>query len=258
MKKFLLFVFLQVFVLVYMVASQYAVEAYGKEVRLQTAPVDPKDVLYGDYVMLNYEISNIAVDKFDQIPNPGDTVYIVLKKEGSYHQIISAHLQKPSITTDQAVLNGRVEYVRKQWEPIRRDASNVMSAHIVYGFERYYVPEGAGKDLERKRGQFDVLIKTSPWGQHLSSLSFIANDVLTLREVEEQIYQYFEKQSIPIEMISSHLIPIYESHSGPVWSLEVRKVSKKSMETPMSRTLILVDAKTGKILSEKKIEDQGQ
>jgi uncharacterized membrane-anchored protein len=243
-KKFVLFVLLQVFVLAFMVASQYTVERYGQEVRLQTAPVDPRDMLYGDYVTLNYDISNIDLSQFDQSPKRGDTVYVVLKKEGQYDQLVSVYLHKPSISSEQSIVKGRVESVNQN--------PNAQLVHVVYGFERYYVQEGTGKELEDKRGQFDVIIKTTPWGQHLSRISFIANGVMTQREVQDGVYQHYEKQSIPIQILGSRLVGDFEGQDRPVWLVEITTHPNKMNETVGDHLVVVVDAKSGQLLQERK------
>ena len=50
---------LQTGVLGYMIASRAAILRSGMEVLLKTAPVDPRDLLRGDYVILSYDISSV-------------------------------------------------------------------------------------------------------------------------------------------------------------------------------------------------------
>lgn len=252
-KKFILFVTLQVVLLIFLAISHYAVEWYGEEVYLQTAPVDPRDIFFGDYVILNYEISDIDISKFagDQTPEEGDTVYVLLKKEGDYHQLVSAHLEKPSPSSDERVLKGRVEYITRDWDPIQGESHSLESVHVVYGFERYYVSEGTGKELEQKRGQFDVIVKAAPWGQSLSSLKFIATDVITESEIQQRVYEYFEKQSIPIEIRRSQLVKRYENQDHPVWHVEIMIYSDKGNQKSTKPSTIVLDAKTGIILEQK-------
>ena len=76
---FAAFVAVQVVVVVGAVAREEYLLNSGTEVRLQTRPVDPWDVLRGQFVDLGYEIddlSNLRTD--DWLGSEGDTVYIVL------------------------------------------------------------------------------------------------------------------------------------------------------------------------------------
>ncbi len=49
----------QTAILGYMVESRASILRYGTEILLQTALVDPRDLLRGDYVILSYDISTI-------------------------------------------------------------------------------------------------------------------------------------------------------------------------------------------------------
>lgn len=251
-KKFIFLLILQVVLLISMAISHYAVEWYGEEVHLQTAPVDPIDLFYGEYVILNYEISDIDISKFkgDQKPEDGDTVYVLLKKEGDYHQLVSAHLEKPKASSGEQVVKGKVEYITNRWDPIQREGTSVESVHVIYGFERYFVTEGTGKELEQKRGQFDVIVKVAPWGQNLSDLKFIANDVITETEMRERVYKYFENQSIPMDIRRSQLVSQYENQDRPVWLVEIMIYSTKGNEKSASSSTIVVDAKTGEMMKD--------
>src|SRR5580704_4462697 len=45
------------------VTQEYAL-AHGQTILLETRPVDPRDMLSGDYLMLNYKISDVPVGLF--------------------------------------------------------------------------------------------------------------------------------------------------------------------------------------------------
>ncbi|RXT06431.1 GDYXXLXY domain-containing protein [Ammoniphilus sp. CFH 90114] len=253
MRKFIIFLFIQVFILVYIAISHYSVEWYGDEVRLKTAPVDPRDIFYGDYVILNYDISELNIDKFvgDKQPERGDTIYVVLRKEGEYHDVISAHLGKPSTSAEERVLKGRVEYVTRHWDPTNRENQEIQYIRVVYGFERYYVSEGTGKELEDRRGQFDVVVKVTPWGQSLTEIHFIANGVITQWEVQEKVYEYYSRQGKAVHITNSQLTAEDVKHNRPVWLVEMINYPEKGNEQLAKTMIIVVDAITGDILEEK-------
>ena len=52
-------ILLQCALLVLMVADRVRILREGREVTLQTRPVDPRDLLRGDYVVLGYDISQL-------------------------------------------------------------------------------------------------------------------------------------------------------------------------------------------------------
>mgnify|MGYP001598691262 CR=1 FL=1 len=53
---------LQTAVIGYMVESRASILRNGTEIKLKTLPVDPRDLLRGDYVILSYPISTIPKD----------------------------------------------------------------------------------------------------------------------------------------------------------------------------------------------------
>ena len=50
----------QTAILGYMIEGRASILRSGTEVLLKTAPVDPRDLLRGDYVILTYDISTIS------------------------------------------------------------------------------------------------------------------------------------------------------------------------------------------------------
>lgn len=167
MKKkamFHLFLLAQITVLILISLSYYAIDWMGKEVRLKTAPVDPRDYLYGDYVALKYEISDLpnTLWRETNAPEAGQPVYVVLKRVGSYDQAIAIYTHKPTVQEDdQKILRGKINYL---------DGSELA---VQYGLERYYVPENTGKEIEKQRNNLLAVIKVAPWGQaKISRLDF--------------------------------------------------------------------------------------
>lgn len=151
-------VLLQVLFLLVVAGSYYGVDQFGKEIRLKTVPVDPRDLFYGDYVVLNYEIStlNNSLWKGRELPEMGDPIYVVLAGEGDRYHAVSAHPSKPDVSAGQLVLRGTYDY-----SPIPE------TMRISYGIERYYVPEGQGHQIEdlTRNGNATVVLKIAPWGQ---------------------------------------------------------------------------------------------
>jgi uncharacterized membrane-anchored protein len=110
--------------------------ARGYEVRLQTVPVDPRDLFRGDYVVLRYEITTVQPD-FEP-PRKGDTVYVSLRKVGPRYTARGMSTEKPD---GMPFIRGRV--VSFDDEQYRGE--------VDYGIERYYIPEGTGRDYERAK-----------------------------------------------------------------------------------------------------------
>ena len=58
----------QVGFLGWLIAGRAAILRDGQEIVLKVEPVDPRDLLRGDYVRLGYEISSIPVSRISNVP----------------------------------------------------------------------------------------------------------------------------------------------------------------------------------------------
>jgi uncharacterized membrane-anchored protein len=153
----LILVIVQALFLCGIAGSYYAVGWFGSEVKIKTIPIDPRDILYGDYVTLAYEISRLNPTLWKEssgLPKSGDNVYVLLKPtSGGLYAAEGIYAKKPAVSSGQVVLKGVVD---SSWDE---------SISIEYGLERYYVPEGTGHDLEAKAGDMTARVKIAPWGQ---------------------------------------------------------------------------------------------
>jgi uncharacterized membrane-anchored protein len=156
-KWLILLLVIQILFLAGIAGFHYSTLWYGKEIRLQTVPVDPRDLLYGDYVHLNYDINRVPMSSWQETghkPMTGDRVYVVLQ-ENTADRIYKAKAvfsNKPSLSDGEVALKGRVEYVDNE------------SIRITYGIEQYYVKENTGKELEEQAGSLVVKLKVAAWG----------------------------------------------------------------------------------------------
>jgi uncharacterized membrane-anchored protein len=111
--------------------------ASGTVVLLETRPVDPRDLLRGDYLILNYKISDVSLSAFSPAQTnalpPGTPVYVALERHGDFHEVVKASLEPIASAPGQVVLRGRAQ---AWWSE-----TNV---HLEYGLERFYVREGTG------------------------------------------------------------------------------------------------------------------
>lgn len=134
-SKFILAIAFQVVVIFAIIIFKLSVLTGGIDLLLKIEPVDPRDLLRGDYVTFQYSISNtesyLAREK--EIKN-GDTVYVVLRQYGKYWSIEGVQKNKPS--EENIFIKGSV-------------ASGGFDArmHIVYGIEQYFIPEGEGRNF---------------------------------------------------------------------------------------------------------------
>lgn len=139
-----------------MIVSRASVLRSGQEVVLRTAPVDPRDLLRGDYVVLTYEISSIPVERLKGKP-PEDgayaPLYVRLKPaEDGYWVVEEASFTPLPDLDGSAVLTSDPIYVSNwMWSP----GSQI---NLTYGIERYYVPEGEGRPIEDARNDKRVSV----------------------------------------------------------------------------------------------------
>ncbi|QAS51652.1 GDYXXLXY domain-containing protein [Halobacillus litoralis] len=160
MKKrwvFYTLVSLQVLFIVLMSVSYYAMDLWGKSITLQTAPVDPRDPFYGDYVTLSYEIEEVPEDKWaaETDVDRGERVFLLLEEnEEGIHELVEASTLFPEPNGEQVVLTAK-----HNWS----DPSTGQH-RVEIGLNRYYIEENTGLDWE-ERGEGLVEIVLAPWKQ---------------------------------------------------------------------------------------------
>jgi uncharacterized membrane-anchored protein len=113
----------------------------GQIVLLETQPVDPRDPLRGDFVRLNYKISDVQTNLFSRPVKkdlPYGTKIFIARAPGTNELYVitraSTNALAPSSDTE-VVFSGRIAYA--WW-------NTTNSIHVEYGIERYYVAEGTG------------------------------------------------------------------------------------------------------------------
>jgi uncharacterized membrane-anchored protein len=153
-KLVLLLILCQLLVLGFMAAKREHIRAYGTEVYLRTAPVDPRDPLRGDYVSLRYAISSIKPERargaVAQHRNDKDyPVYAVLKPYAGIHVLDYLSDEKPS--QQDTFIKG---YISDDWRLVGWTG---VAIGVRYGIEQYFVEQGHGLEMEEKMGQRDDL-----------------------------------------------------------------------------------------------------
>lgn len=116
--------------------------------QLRTVPVDPRDLLRGDYVILRYEISRLPEAlKQDALPT---SVWVRLKPDGNSWVIADVTAYRPE-GSDDGPQNGPVLKARHE------------GGELIYDIERFYVPEGTGQRAPRG-GKLIVEVAVRPNG----------------------------------------------------------------------------------------------
>ncbi|MGD1935125.1 MAG: GDYXXLXY domain-containing protein [Candidatus Phaeomarinobacter sp.] len=143
----------------------------GTEVRLATAPVDPRDIFRGDYVILTYDISRLPVDRLAEDPDQfsgGDTVYVTLSEATTgLWQATAMHHRQPEADAGTVSIKGRIDWMDTApltptavagEAPVEERCVGCRNARISYGIESYFVPEGTGRELEDMRDEGSVTV----------------------------------------------------------------------------------------------------
>ena len=114
----------------------------GQFILLETQPVDPRDLLRGDFVRLNYKISDVPREQFFAPPltgevAPGTTVYVALTQSetNNFFQLHRASTQWFAPASNEVIVRG---LAAQNWR------NRAGSAHLEYGLEQYFVAEGTG------------------------------------------------------------------------------------------------------------------
>ncbi|MFA5157000.1 MAG: GDYXXLXY domain-containing protein [Candidatus Omnitrophota bacterium] len=150
------------------VISRQQILNTGKVVVLETAPVDPRDFLRGDYVVLNYRISRLDLGKIKSpMPYyyPGEAVYVQLEQKGKFWEPVAAYPQKDA-SLEGVFIKGKV-----------KNHYYNQTLVVNYGIESYFVPEGEGKDIEdnmqRGKNPLSVEVAIAPSGAALIKRVYI-------------------------------------------------------------------------------------
>lgn len=132
---------------------EYQLE-HGTEIRLRAVPVDPRDVLRGDFVVLRYPIS--VLDRATIESDPGvstinQEVFVTLVEEENGWEALRVGVAPPE---QGLFLRGRVR------------SASAERLEIVYGIESFFVPEGEGRRYEeaRDRERLWAVVSVSPQG----------------------------------------------------------------------------------------------
>ena len=99
----------------------------GPSILVKVVPVDPRDLLRGQYLRLGYQFSRAWDTTAARLQLPGGApVWVVLRREGPFHVPIQLSLERPAtLDSGDVALQGRAQ-----------------GGRYVFGVEQYFVPEG--------------------------------------------------------------------------------------------------------------------
>ena len=141
-KMFLLAVAIPLFILLAMTIKPQATLLFGQEILLETKAYDPTDLFRGDYVAMNFAISDVPKSRvnlpLDKVYNKN--LYVSLKQEGKYYVVDQVSETKPK----QGV------YLKGKFREEFNEFGQVANYRVDYSLDKYFVEQGSGKELEQE------------------------------------------------------------------------------------------------------------
>lgn len=111
----------------------------GREVLLETQPVDPTDLVRGEYVKLNYAITEIPSSR--RYFENGEIVYVKLQKD---RENIAHYSEITTKKPDGLYIKGKTYRCQTANNGFKNGAC------VKYGIESYFVKEGTALEIEKK------------------------------------------------------------------------------------------------------------
>ena len=150
-----------------MVADRVMILRTGVDVTLQTRPLDPRDFLRGDYVVLGYDISRVPAGALgaERTAGRGNPVFVKLApNRDGFYEAISVHAAPVDVASPEVLIRGHVV------SGVNCGGDGCSSAsrlQVRYGIENYFVPEGEGRKLESARNQrkLTIVAAVAPTGR---------------------------------------------------------------------------------------------
>ena len=132
----------------WIIAGRAAILRDGTEVLLRIRPIDPRDLLRGDYVALGYDIGSVPAELVVNRPVDGSTaedgpIYVRLAPGDDGHwQAVSASLgaPAPALPAGQVDIRGKIT---SGWS-----LADGAELNPDYGIGRFYLPEGEGLAIQ--------------------------------------------------------------------------------------------------------------
>ncbi|HVY21659.1 MAG TPA: GDYXXLXY domain-containing protein [Bauldia sp.] len=161
---------LQVGLLGWIVYDRAELLRNGREIHLAVIPIDPHDLFRGDYVTLNYNISTVRSDALagDDTFAVGDTIYVALDADNVATAITHA------APASGMFLKGTVSGVQDR--TACDSADTCWTYGVQYNLEKFFVPEGTGRDLEQLRSEQKISVDVAVAGDGRAALKRLLVD----------------------------------------------------------------------------------
>lgn len=172
----------QIGILSWMIVGRAMILRSGQEVVLEVQPVDPRDLLRGDYVRLGYNISSVPAELFakdNAAADPDERTVFVRLRPGAdgIWQVVAASYGAPPAGgpgAGEVDMRGTADYGR---------GTGVASIGVDYGIERFYLPEGQGRPIEDAMRERKFRMKVAVAGDGTAQIkAFYDGDALIYSE----------------------------------------------------------------------------
>ncbi|MNC02910.1 hypothetical protein D3C75_502950 [compost metagenome] len=129
-------VLLQVSVMSAQIWRSEGLLANGRSIKLELAPVDPRSLLQGDYVVLSYTISRPEWEEaqLKELEEDAKVTLVLAPDAGGVYRLDRLYEAGSPLKEEEVLIRGK-------WDGYRS---------FDYGIEHYFVPEGTGIGLERQ------------------------------------------------------------------------------------------------------------
>ena len=166
----------------YMLADRAMLLANGTEIRLPVVPVDPRDFLRGDYVILSYPMSRLYAAQLggDDDFTYSTPIFVELAREGDSWKPVALHKTAPEGVTS---LRGTVTYYM---QPNGCTDVSCTEYTVEYNLEKFFVPEGEGLELEKLRNNQRLQVDVAVAGNGRAALKRLLVDGET--KYEEKMF----------------------------------------------------------------------
>ncbi len=156
-----------------MIESRASILRSGTEVRLAVAPVDPRDLFRGDYVVLAYAIGTLDAKTLgigDDLKR-GEEVFVSVRPAANgLAEAVAMSRSLPAPSAGVVVLKGTISATRACLPGATGEPDCGLGAlrgvRIAYGLESYFVPQFEGLAIERtERRRIEVVAAVAADGQ---------------------------------------------------------------------------------------------
>ncbi len=112
----------------------------GTLIKLKLEPIDPRSLLQGDYVRLNYSISHIDDFQEDVVQSGGKVTLVLAPDKDGFYEYTGVYKHRGQFNV----------YYEGDNTDVLINAKLYGSDHLIYGIESYFIEEGTGTTVEQQ------------------------------------------------------------------------------------------------------------